>query len=219
MKERPILFTGEMVRAILSGEKTQTRRIVKPQPVSVEEIRKEVGIGYSLFTDHFAPDVFRISGPVAVVLEKSGLKPGYRWKCFFGQVGDRLWVRETFMGWYREGVFSHVAAYKADGYQAEQDERWTPSIHMPRSASRINLEITNIKVERLNDISEQDAKDEGIVGGLISRTGSAGWGSNEGMPDIYKSKWKFAELWESINGVGSWDENPWVWVIEFKRVK
>lgn len=188
-KERPILFSGEMVRAILEGRKTQTRRIVKD--------RKD----WAIQNDNTFGKVWGNS----VLMDSP-----------FGKPGDRLWVRETFIN-DTEADEQPCFYFKAD---CENPEiwRWSPSIHMPRSAARIFLEITNIRVERLNDISEEDAKAEGIVGGKICINGSAGWGSNEKMPDVYKSKWSFAELWESINGKDSWKKNPWVWVIEFKKL-
>lgn len=181
MIEKPIIFSGPMVRAILEGRKTQTRRIVKD--------------GHALAflgADH---------KPVLM--------------CPFGQPGDRLWVRETsLLCRDSNGVCpagnGKALAYAADGYELEDGERWTPSIHMPRWASRISLEITGIRVERLQDISEKDARAEGVA---ASRVGPC----QDGL--FYRlHRDSFIELWESINGPGSWDANPWVWVIEFRRL-
>lgn len=183
MKLRPILFSAPMVRAILDGTKTQTRRVVKS--------RKDPDFGCNMSPGEIAGD------------EKSHRL------CPYGQPGDRLWVRETFLGWYNttDGSFSHAAAYRADGYELEHGEKWQPSIHMPRAASRITLEITRVRVERLQAINEVDAIAEG-----------APWAAC-GSPQEGSHKAGYAQLWESINGTGSWDVNPWVWVVEFKRVE
>lgn len=193
-KERPILFSGEMVRAILDGRKTQTRRIVKPQPPShVREIR--VGM--------FEPVVIRkgMEEPGTPVFGFADEERG--WKCKYGKPGDRLWVRET---WFcitgEPGPIS--CNYKADFGEHRFAGFWKPSIHMPRWASRITLEITGVRVERLNDISEEDAIAEGC--------------QCSGVPSSLTNRGAYAKLWESINGKGSWSLNPWVWVVEFKRV-
>lgn len=196
MKECPILFNSEMVKAILDGRKTQTRRVVKSELI-IEQAEFECGN---------RPNVIQSEPSLQYWTENS---------CPFGQVGDHLWVRET---WYQKGTvgrtypdddeyqfFGHrQAAYVADG-DAPKD--WTfkkrPSIHMPRWACRLILEITNIRIERLNDISEADCVKEGIGSALLR--------------DCKRPK--FMQLWESINGTGSWDKNPWVWVVEFKVIK
>ncbi len=182
MKERPILFKGEMIRAILEGRKTQTRRVVKPQPDSV---RKSVFVESGYETIH-----------------------GYEIKCPYGQVGDRLWVRETFNSDWCDHVI-----YKADGGSAidagyKTEPKWKPSIHMKRQYSRINLEITDIRIERLQDITEKDSQDEGVS--LL----------NLGDLGIETNKSAFRSLWDNINasmGYG-WSKNPWVWVVEFRKV-
>jgi len=175
MKERPILFSGPMVRAILEGRKTQTRRVVKPQPAHIP------GIGTVLNID-------TITGRA----------------CPYGNPGDRLWVREAWA--HRRWMLGDASpnpttVYRADGEDLKGCARWRPSIHMPRWASRIALEVVSVRVERLQDISEEDAKAEGIdwVIGYRSR-----------IP-------LFSALWERINGLGSWNANHWVWVVEFKR--
>lgn len=192
MKERPILFSAPMVRALLAGTKTQTRRIAKP-------VRH--------------PDLGNVYAPGALVLEREPQHVIDRC-CPYGRPGDRLWVRETHMNWWKldpanpEGprLFSHVAAYAADGYELEPGERWIPSIHMLRAASRILLEITAVRVERLQDISEADALAEGVPHSL-------------NLPGGRFARENFKHLWWTINGDGSWESNPWVWVVEFQRAQ
>lgn len=232
MKERGMIFNGEMVRAILDGRKTQTRRIMKPQP------------GPCPRGGHWWPsNVFKTMLHVEEEMQngKGGWGGLVGDACPFGDVGDRIWVRETFTGHYldddqiqdiKDGrdKASSLCEYRADypdGYQAA--DGWTPSIHMPRWASRILLEITDVRVEQLNAISPEDAESEGL-----ERTNFTGFGDEPGLPsypepDVYfdplKKQWKeyppeaFAGLWESIYGEESWKANPWVWVIEFKRVE
>lgn len=195
VKERPILFNGEMVRAILDGTKTQTRRLVKG---CVEE-----------------------GGVYSIDAWMNGKMP----KCPYGTVGDRLWVRETWawvpgvngsMGW-------STLNYKADGGQRMFDGDkvmnetgkflthegvWRPSIHMPHWASRITLEITNVRVERLQDISEEDAKAEGVEA-------SKSVEMKNGSP-CYSLP--FQLLWNRTYGCDAWEKNPWLWVVEFKKV-
>lgn len=204
MKERPILFSAPMVRALLAGEKTQTRRVVKPQPfVSLDAIS-----GWAI------PVPKKCQGWARDFLDIKG--PNIDAACPYGEVGDRLWVRETFMDLQGTGVEHrpdplgplHRYAYQADtppgsrGDEARKEYglKWKPSIHMPRAASRITLEVTGVRVERLQDISEADAAAEGVH-------------TDPACPayDAYQA------LWEQINGKGSWDANPWVWVIDFRR--
>ena len=184
-RERPILFSAPMVRAIMEGRKTQTRRVVKPIP-------------------------------------PRGLTPNH---CRYGVPGDRLWVRETwahvfgheeYESWEMPHIKSFVVdnyltgsipagkpangdtVYAADGwddYVENGDFRWRPSIHMPRWASRITLDVVDVRVQLLQDITQEDAGAEGV-----------------------RSREEFHALWESINGAGSWDANPWVWAVTFKRV-
>lgn len=198
MKERPIIFSGEMVKAILDGRKTQTRRIIKPQPISEEKCYQLTGSGYSIFTDSNSFPEWRIAGAVGVVCKESGLKNGYHWKCPYGQPGDRIWVREKF----------HIRPDKTIFYAEEYPEvksrllfKWKPSIHMPRWASRITLEIVQVRVELLQDISQEDARKEGMH-----------------CPYCETEKGLFENLWNKIHGPDAWDKNPWVWVIEFRRI-
>lgn len=211
MKERPILFTGPMVRAILDGSKTQTRRIAKE---------------------------FAGRDDLDGILKRFPNQNG----CPHGQPGDRLWVREThqYYGWTDDGA--PQMRFEADGSktwpqvpvekaaQVEEiwadlslpgnydidnharDRKWRPSIHMSRWASRILLEIVSVRVERLQDIGEADARAEGVT---IEDQHMRGYCAGEFLPPSIRA---YRDLWESINGAGSWDANPWVWVVEFKRV-
>ena len=246
MKDRPIHFTAPMVRGLLAGTKTQTRRIVKPH-------REDGG------------EIIRLpsqSGTAVPVLCKPNGEPWDPILCPFGQPGDRLWVCEGWRLWgpsfdgeadlmrgkidhpedpewaamlkrrveYREGSDDAACNSAIDG--------WRPSIHMPRWASRITLELTSVRVERLDEISENDAKAEGITSREIPRHWgrdvgwSADW-SRVGSPNKYAlngitteadiclatARHAFWNLWESIYGLGSWDAKPLVWVLEFKRVE
>ncbi len=184
MKDRPILFSAPMVRAILAGHKTQTRRIVK----------------LPLIDPDFGCEIAGCE--TASVLRQS---PSI---CPHGQPGDRLWVKETFSAYGCFGVDGRIV-YRADIPDGKQPNglHWKPSIFMPRKASRIKLGITDVKVERLQDISEADALDEGCPGDC----------EYHGHPTQKCSDW-YRILWESINGPGSWAANPWVWVITFTRV-
>lgn len=198
MKERPIIFSAPMVRAILAGTKTQTRRIV-PTMVTcgrVEYPGKRDGRGYSR---------------VNWLDTAEGMAQAAQ-ECKYGLPGDRMWVKETWgavphmMG----GIQPETLRYRADGeYQNERGTwRWRPSIHMPRWASRITLEITDVRVERLQDISEADAKAEGVS--MPDGTPTP--------PDFWSYQQEFRHLWEQINGPGSWDANPFVWVVTFRRI-
>jgi len=196
MCERPILFSGPMVRAILAGQKTQTRRAVSPQPSG--------GVRSSPFC-------------------ASGLEDGHgrEIRSRYGRPGDRLWVRESFdflpTGGHDDPQACEIV-YWADGSTEPRSappdynpmiysyQKIRPSIHMPRWASRITLEIVSVRVERLQAISEADARAEG-----------APWAAC-GSPQEGSQKAGFARLWESINGDGSWAANPWVWVVEFRRI-
>ena len=184
MKERPILFKAEMVRAILDGRKTMTRRAVKVHFDSVKQ-------GEGTF----------------VVEEKGQDGTDYIFgiKCPYGKIGDRLWVRETFCN--DQGTVLYRADLSDNGI-LKHAVKWKPSIFMPRSASRINLEITNIRIERLQDITERDAQKEGVFPCVITNGEE-----NYTIP--------FIMIWEQINGktTYSFNKNPWVWVIEFKRIK
>lgn len=241
MKERGMIFNGEMVRAILDGRKTQTRRIMKVQPDTPEfglrriiesSIANEIGMYFWSQKD------------------ARGIKArSKQFSCPFGDVGDRIWVRETWgvvsheldedgriQPWrpdrpataihempFGNGYYTGHAIYAADGDftwgddDGYEDGRscWKPSIHMPRAACRMLLEITGVRVERLNSISQEDAQAEGME--------LTGWRPTYSDPDSGGEVWtpydNFAQLWESIYGEESWKANPWVWVIEFKRIE
>ena len=206
MKERPILFSAPMVSAILEGRKTQTRRVLKEQPPLTN---KEI---MPLYTMEPEPKVTEVTMHEVMEDEMPFPSSISRHKCPYGKIGDRLWVRETFR-LFDSDECPHsdfpcgCPSWGTPLYRASHDcldgEKWTPSIHMPRSASRILLEITNVHVEQLQNISESDCLKEG-VGSPILR-------------DCKKPK--FMQLWESINGTGSWNKNPWVWVVEFKIIQ
>lgn len=190
MKERPILFSGPMVRAILNGRKTQTRRVVKPQPTNL------AGPNFDgLWSDTIAPVVRYFA-------------------CPYGAQGNRLWVRETW-GWSSfasmppSKEYPQFLCYRTgDITENEHVTRWRPSIHMPRWASRITLEVKAVRVERLQAISESDAQVEGVEASTQVEM-------KDGSP-CYSTPYQI--LWEQINGVGSWEQNPWVWVVEFTRL-
>lgn len=192
MKDRPILFSAPMVRALLDGTKTQTRRVVKPQPITCEAGTELLSISNGLAK----------FGSGDVITRKA--------LCPYGQPGDRIWVRET---WQKAGGGSGYW-YRSTDSEADDGwppvSQWRPSIYMPRHASRITLEITGVRVERLQDISEADCWAEGIS--EIREKGDEHGDLSGSVTHDYRA------LWESINGPGSWDENPWVWVVEFKRV-
>lgn len=227
MKERPIIFSAPMVRALLDGSKSQTRRVVKPLPIILNRETNSLEVDdRNIANGRFAKQV----------------------ACPYGQPGDRLWVRETFQyrgasydghgiedsewfrcygvdgaadnwdpdyphGWYPT---HHMNVKKLDAAGEQEDEgvtgwvtRRIPSIHMPRWASRITLEVTAVRVERLQDISEADAMAEGIDKESLASYKRAGVDRPAGFA--------YREIWESINGPYSWDATPWVWVIEFRR--
>ncbi|HEB5127332.1 TPA: hypothetical protein R0E88_003145 [Klebsiella pneumoniae] len=240
MTERGMIFNGEMVRALLSGRKTQTRRIVKGTDGAVKFCKE---------WDINGKEVFVVLGEK----DHTGMNPVLgAISCPFGAVGDRIWVRETWgvvshafsddglmIDWvpdrpatainempFGNGYYSGHAIYAADGDftwgddDGYEDGRscWKPSIHMPRAASRILLEITNVRVERLNAISEEDATAEGVppAGSLLPDYPGT-FLTPKG--DFATAKVAFQRLWESIYGEESWKANAWVWVISFKRVE
>ncbi len=196
-----------MVRAILERRKTMTRRIVKPQPPEHcwQALFDNNGNGnfyQNLDGGGDCDDVFPRGDNII--------------RCPYGTIGDRLWVRETFAPVGNPGRLGFYIRYKADEMKAigaYGATKWKPSIFMPRSASRITLEITNVRVERLQEINQGDCFAEGI-----ERRPNYENQSPSINAETY-GKDECIKLWESINGTGSWKTNPWVWVIEFKRVK
>lgn len=217
MKERPILFSTPMIQAILRGEKTQTRRMVKPQPDGVTADCKP-------WTKKFVDVWDTISNDIIHTDKYQGKQIVNPIKCPYGKVGDVLWVRET---WQHTKCLNinpedenYGYVFRADGQPWNDYEGWTwkPSIFMPKAACRIKLEITNIKVERLNDISSHDAIAEGIKYVIDKITGYCGYDYIRGGYNLMTTPWHgYKSLWESINGKGSFG-NQWVWVIEFKRI-
>lgn len=203
MKERPIICRDWQVRAILDGRKTQTRRPVK----------------------------FEWCGTSDALLRQSQFDPAY--KSPFGTVGDRLWVKETWglmahhdpTDWFRVGICGldedslaplYATEHRANWRYENENAFWRSPVSMPRWASRIDLEITAVRVERVQDITEEDAKAEGIM------ESEAGRAAGKALATYKREVWpplvlQFADLWQSI--YGTWDANPWVWVYEFRRVK
>jgi hypothetical protein len=218
MKERPILFKGAMVRAILDGNKTQTRRIIECICNSwhIDRVLGDWGLSVPPHKwDGSDPEpLWRWTGKkqpkagdwVEVFQTEVDDHRGGPISCPFGTVGDRLWVRETWQFCDYDGPGGYPKTdivYRADGETDDKRHGWVPSIHMPRWASRITLEVTGVRVERLNEISESDAISEGVTL------------PNPELETYYSG---FKRLWQSINGPSSWSLNPWVWVIKFKRV-
>jgi hypothetical protein len=202
-KERPILMSAPMVRALLDGRKTQTRRVVKPQP------------------DGFWGGV-NLEGHVfqGLLIGEDDKPHDHYWGCPYGQPGDQLWVRESWsygvhaLGSKRDedGPFVYAATHHK---QHSLDGKWRPSIFMPRCACRLLLKITNIRVEQLQDISREDAIAEGI-----ERDGH-GWKVYVPGEKVSGLPWRspctsYESLWRSINGPDSWDANPWVWALTFE---
>ena len=220
MKERPILFNGEMVRAILDGRKTMTRRVVKPQPFEdpkwgLSWAPRGIAENKPIYCERNAN-----FNPITKAMTEVGAP--------LGTIGDRLWVRETW------GLMSYHDTTDWCGYsikdvsEAELRERfliehatnwdlpnesayWRPSIHMPRWASRITLEITAVRVERLQEITEEDAMKEGCER-EFKPDGSVAWGAG-----LIEAAENFRTLWQSI--YANWDANPWVWVYQIRRIK
>lgn len=200
MKSKPILFSTPMVQAILEGRKTQTRRICKVPIKPMEEVMctKETDPNDPEFSGFYLVKnnwVYHTESKLA-----KSLSP-------FGQIGDVLWVRETFRpkghSFPIGEHFEYKATAEADGNPI--NEPWKPSIFMPKDASRIWLRITDIKIQKLHDISRGDSMSEGCpFPNVAKETNPYAW---------------FAELWQTIHGFSSWNNNPWVWVIEFERIE
>ena len=234
MKARPMLMSAPMVRAILAGTKTQTRRVVKPQFVAdampVEMPATDPAGGWV------------VPGHSGTWWCEAAANPDDARRCPYGQPGDRLWVREAFvLGWplRDDGIVDQFdehgnekpqkTFYRATSPDLEWcdggDDRpvptpWKPSMFMPRWASRITLEVASVRVERLQDINREDAIAEGVRP-LIGSNGPNYWtvATDFGSVNAPTAQHCYELLWNLINGHGSWDANPWVWVIEFKRLE
>lgn len=195
--ERPIMFTDSMVAAIIDGRKTQTRRILKPQPVRGSSPTGPMW-GHRDLPGEFAESIFSTCATGMLT-------------CPYGKSRDQLWVRETFSDdWCDKG---YPVQYRADGdLDADMYDagvKWRPSIFMPRRASRITLEITSVRVERLQEISEEDAKAEGVTDSYPEQECNSDRPFAEG----------FGYLWDSINAAKApWASSPWVWVVGFVRL-
>lgn len=242
-KERPILFSAPMVRAILEGRKTVTRRVVKGDQIPKEDpAETDPELRWTAVGQHDSRYGFVVNGNTA---EQCALELARCGRCPYGKPGDRLWVRES---WWQAGEWqstypeddvgawfgSQRVVYSADGvppnepnkhypkglrngaYSAADPHRiWRhrPSIHMPRWASRILLEVVAIRVERLQDISEEQAEAEGV-----HRAMRMWFATDDGGPSFTWPQHAFEHLWRKINGAESWEANPWVWAVEFKRI-
>lgn len=243
-KERPILFSTAMVQAIIRGEKTQTRRIVKesfngcltnggPHPCPNDPIIFHPG---EQITSEENPDVITVdTKTVEAHFHCSTLNSVA--KCPYGKIGDMLWVRETWTKYhpvdengytnFNEHDYFYLAdgpttvvKVDADGFELEdQRDKWKPSIHMPKEAARLFLQIVDIRIESLHDINYYDAIKEGVK--IEENDGSKSWYRNylEDVGALPSPQESFMTLWKSINGTDSWECNPWVWVIEFKKIE
>ena len=226
IKERPILFSAPMVRAILEGRKTVTRRAVKGFQIPTEDTAIPIGDRqrWSAIGQRDPRYGFCVFGSTEAECAKELEEYA---PCPYGRRGDRLWVRETFglqVRHYGGGAGEHIvyratnpdAIYCKSAEGQEYPVKWKPSIHMPRHSSRILLEITDLRVERLQDISEEQAKAEGVR--LYTDHAELGdWWHVEGIETYSADPRKsFELLWSSVGG--NWEANPWVWVVEFKQV-
>ena len=207
-----------MVQALLEGRKTQTRRLIKPQPAPK-------------MTEGFCglDGIFRFSKPTA--LHPVSHSDDDR-KCPLGKPGDLLWVREAWSQWETDNGFKIPCQYRfKTDRDITPDVKWRPSIHMPKSAARIWLQVEEVRVERLQDISQNDAMNEGVEswnedyrtepGSLLADWKNYQWKDDPkcvsyDFPSYANPVLSFASLWQSIYGVESWEANPWLWVLKFK---
>jgi hypothetical protein len=231
-REIGILMHARSIAGIEAGRKRQTRRIMKPQAPGRDALIKATGADISI-----APSIwmgrrheFRICGPVGVACQLAGIQNNYHWTCPFGEPGDLLWVRETWAGELAtvamsvtpgivEGSKRGMVAYRAS-FRGDESPfgRWRPSIHMPKWACRYWLRVTGVRVERVQEITAEDARAEGIeiprCGCEVCATGSAICPA-----DASEFVLAFASLWDETNGAGAWDRNDWVWVVDFERTE
>jgi hypothetical protein len=225
MKERPILFSTDMVKALLDGRKTQTRRTTGLDEINqnpdkwtwIEERKHTVNRLWDSTTEPFSPNPLKT---YFSFVNENGTEVKVRLP--YGDSGDLLWVRETFG--YEDFGTGHRLTYKTDGWELGKGQKWKPSIHMPKVDARIWLQVKEVNVERLQDISEEDARAEGVITPLIDQ-GVIGNGDDYTVPNEYvesrfkvKGTWKvgFKQLINQINGLDTWDKNPWVWVVKFE---
>jgi len=243
-RERGILFSAPMVRAILAGKKTQTRRVVNPQPAAL--CRFEMN-GAGTHALHLGPPPSMLTGSPFCCVPVGPKYTDHRLACPHGVPGDRLWVRETFSTdarsvypcppvWYRADFGKHddpsdgehsrgcdagtTGQPVAECFACAGGLRWRPCLFMPRKLSRITLEITEVRVHRLHEISEDDARAEGCSGhdpGPVDQGGTIyAWKGRSSAPC---PRAHFLALWDSLNGDRApWTSNPWVWAITFQRL-
>jgi hypothetical protein len=237
MKERPIIMAAESIGAIEGNRKSQTRRVMKPQPPCVDAVRRLAGIDYRLSnTDPPPASVWRTMGPVWAVRDLTDGR--HDWKCPYGQPGDLLWVRETWGSIEADhplckdgrkpqpGDRVVYRANPADDYQwgsglpSQGSFCWRPSIFMPKWACRLWLRVTNVRVERVQEISEADVEAEGAFDGTGLHSFDCS-GPFEECCGHESPQEMFSRLWDSINAKRSygWDVNPWIWVVTFERVE
>jgi len=236
-RERPILFSGAMVRAILEGRKKMTRRVVKHRIYS-NGFHFD-GRDILCHCDELPPSAMLMEVKRGKIAYTTSNLEGWESECPYGAPGDRLWVREA---WARDFEMSSRVFYRADadedgtipylvagegmggGVGNARIDRWRPSIHMPRWASRITLEVTGVRVERVQDISEEDAIAEGVERRVIG-SGWREYGLDDatelaGTPPLATARESFRSLWDSINAKRApWASNPYVWVVAFRRVQ
>ncbi len=218
---KPILFSTAMVQAILAGRKTQTRRATGLAQVNAAP--NDWQLCWTQSTMINGKSVQFGAGFQSKINPKNGASLGE--KCPYGKPGDVLWVRETWANLNAD--FPSITPYYV--YKADLDHKdqhgpitWKPSIHMPKTACRLFLKITNIRVERLQDISEQDAKAEGVIYYGNESGDYKNYSYNDKLGDdwgVLTAKKSFKSLWGSINGKESWDANPWIWVVEFEQTE
>jgi hypothetical protein len=206
MRERPIIFSAGMISALLNGEKTQTRRVIRfpkrvvAQDFTVRDVCEDGGGNWV---------AWEVAHPDNANFTKKAYPNGEGFRCPYGKRGDRLWVKETWV----QVDYDLMDVYRADCDAAAEDAvyklgfKWTPAIFMPRRASRITLEIADVRAQRLQDIATEDAVAEGCPG------------CRPDLPNSHAVAW-YSAIWNGLNakrGLG-WDTNPWVWALTFRRI-
>lgn len=211
MRERPILFSAPMVRAILAGRKTQTRRIVKPQPLPETDALRDVPRENRWYAASATINDW------GVEYRPLGTDQQHDWRCPYGVPGDELWVRETWRMAQWGGPIYRADKERALGMDEYSDRhKWKPAIHLRREHSRIQLRITSVRVQRLQEITEGDAICEGVTYSTPELDEVVEAGGEWFRP----ARNAFRELWDSINAERApWASNPWVWVVAFERIR